>query len=535
METLKLPSDVDGLQRMLLDVAATKEELEAELAAQQAEIENLREQIRLLLHKRFGPSSEKLSREQLQLFNEAEGLVEKEQGESSEPTVPVSAHTRVKAGRRPLPASLPRVEVIHDIPEEQKMCPHDGHELKRIGEETSEQLSLIPARMQVILHIRPKYACPKCEDGVKIAPLPAQPVPKSMASPSLLAHIAISKYNDALPLYRQSKIFERIGIDLSRTTMASWMIKVGDLIQPVINLLHDELIDGPIIQSDETRCQVLKENGRKPQSQSYLWAQRGGSASRPVILFDYDPSRGGEVPMRLLEGFSGYLQTDGYKGYDPLCQENEKIRRAGCFAHARRKFSEAVKAQMGKKSKSDGSKKLSKAHQGLSYIKRLYEIEGEIRGCSPEERKEARETRAQPILDDMKKWLARSKGQVPPKSLTGRALTYLSEQWERLNRYLEDGRLEIDNNAVENAIRPFVIGRKNWLFSDTVEGANASANIYSLIETAKANRLDPYRYLCHLLTVLPKAKTVEEIESLMPTRCTDAEIAETIRQDPAFW
>lgn len=533
MEITNLPGDVDGLRTMLLEVAATKESLEAELAGQQAEIENLREQIRLLLHKRFGPSSERSSRDQLQLFNEAEDLVEKEGVEEAEATVSVKAYIRVRQGRRPLPASLPRVEVIHDLPEGEKICPQDGCELKKIGEETSEQLSIIPARMQVIRHLRPKYACPRCQEGVKIAPAPPQAIPKSMASASLLAYIAISKYADALPLYRQEKIFERWGIELSRTTLANWMMQVGTGMQPILNLLRDELLGGPIIQCDETRCQVLKEPGRPAQRQSYLWAQRGGSGPRPVILFDYDPSRGGEVPQRLLEGFSGYLQTDGYDGYNAVCKGNPGIRRVGCFAHARRKFDEAVKAQ--KKTKSgNGSRKLSKAHQGLWFIRELYKIEKEIRGQSAQERQEVREARARPILDELRKWLDGSRDQVPPRSLTGRALGYLHDQWENLLRYLEDGRLEIDNNQIENAIRPFVLGRKNWLFSDTVRGAEASANIYSVIETAKANDLDPYRYFLYLLTEIPKARSLEDFERLLPTHCTTEEIDETIRQDPAF-
>jgi transposase len=533
MDPSTLPGDADALRTMLLEVAALKDNLEAELAGQQTEIENLRGQIRLLLHKRFGPSSEKSSANQLQLFNEAEDLVEKEESAEAEETVLVQAHTRVRKGRRPLPTSLPRVVVLHDLSEEEKICPRDGCGMERIGEETHEQLSVIPSRMQVIRHVRPKYACPRCEEGVRISPPPPQVIPKSMASAGLLAYIATSKYVDALPLYRQSKIFERWGVDLSRTVMANWMIMTGTAVQPIINLLRDELIEDAIIQCDETRCQVLKEPGRPAQRQSYIWAQRGGSEQRPVILFDYDSSRGGEVPQRLLEGFSGYLQTDGYDGYNAVCKDNDKIVRVGCWAHSRRRFDEAVKAQ--KKAKGgEGSRKLSKAHKGLWFVKELYKIEKEIRGKPPGERKEVREAQARPILNELRKWLDVSRDQVPPKSLTGRALGYLHDQWDHLIRYLDDGRLEMDNNRIENAIRPFVVGRKNWMFSDTVKGAEASANIYSVIETAKANGLDPYRYLLHLLTELPKAKRVEDFEKLLPTRCTEAEIGETIRRDPAF-
>ena len=533
MERSSLPEDADGLRTMLLEVAALKERLEAELAGQQLELESLREQIRLLLHKRFGPSSERLSGDQLQLFNEAEDLVDKEEAAGAEATIRVQAHTRVRKGRQPLPATLPRVEVLHDLSAEEKICPVDGCELKRIGEETSEQLSVIPARMQVLRHVRPKYACPRCQEGVKIAPPPPQVIPKSMASAGLLAYIAISKYADALPLYRQSRIFERWGVDLSRTTMANWMVQTGTALQPIINLLRDELLEESFIQCDETRCQVLKEPGRPAQRQSYIWAQRGGPPGMPVILFEYDSSRGGEVPQRLFEGFSGYLQTDGYDGYNPVCQDNPKIIRVGCWAHSRRRFDEAVKAQIKSKG-GEGPGKLSLAHQGLGFIRKLYKIEKEIRGQTAPERKEAREVQARPILAALREWLKGSCDQVPPKSLTGRALGYLHDQWDNLTRYLEDGRLEIDNNRIENSIRPFVVGRKNWLFSDTVKGAEASANIYSVIETAKANGLDPYRYFLHLLTELPKAQRVEDFEKLLPTRCTEVEIRETIGRDPAF-
>ncbi len=516
-------------ERTLPDEAEVLKTIVMEL---ETEVAYLREQIRLLTHKRFGPSSEKLSREQLRLFLESDASMETEEAES---TVTIKEHRRRKGGRRPLPDSLPRIEVIHDLSDEEKICPHDGETLKRIGAETSEQLSYIPARMRVLRHVRYKYACPRCEDGVKIAPLPPQPIPKSMAAPSLLAHVTVSKYADALPLYRQSKMFERIGIDLPRATLANWMMAAGELVQPLINLTRDELLSGPVIQCDETRCQVLKEPGKPAQSQSYLWAQRGGTAEKPVILFDYDPTRSGEVPKRLLEGYVGYLQTDAYKGYDAVCAENAGIRRLGCMAHARRKFDEALKVQLSMKGKKGKprSKQLkdSKANQGLGYIRKLYDIERDARGLSPEERKELRQARAQPILDELKEWMQTSKDLVPPRSLTGRALMYLSDQWKYLIRYLEDGRVEIDNNLVENAIRPFCIGRRNWLFSDTVRGAEAGANLYSLIETAKAQGLEPFQYLCYVFRELPRATSVDAIERLLPRSCSSEGIATALARD----
>ncbi|MGR9108995.1 MAG: IS66 family transposase, partial [Gammaproteobacteria bacterium] len=371
-------------------------------------------------------------------------------------------------------------------------------------------LDIVPAKVQVIRHIRRKYACPCCQQTVKTAGLPPQPIPKSVASPGLLAHVAVAKYQDALPLYRQETILERIGVDLPRATLAHWMIRMGEAVQPLINLLRDRLLSYDLIQIDETTLQVLKEPGKPATSKSYLWAQKGGPPDSAVILFDYDPSRSQQVPLRLLEGFQGYVQTDGYEGYQAVCAM-PGIVRVGCFAHARRKFDEAVKAQ-GK----GGKAKAGKATKGLAYIQKLYRIETLIRDDSPEIRLQVRQQKAKPLLAEIRAWLDQSLPTTPPTSAVGKALQYLHNQWDKLIRYCDDGRLNIDNNAIERAIRPFVTGRKNWLFSDTVKGANASANLYSLIETAKANGLEPYRYLRDVFTELPAAQSIEDFEALLP-------------------
>ncbi len=523
-----LPSDTDDLQRRLREAVARCSELDTALRAEQAENERLREQLRLYLWKRFGPSSERSNQDQLQLFNESELLAGGDADEAEfftatdaeppaidNPTLEsADTATRRRRGRRPLPAWMERRRVVHDLPDLEKFCPQDGAPLEQIGEESSEQLEYLPPTVRVIQNIRPKYACPKCENGVRIAPPPPQPIPKSMASPSLLAQIAVAKYCDALPLYRQEAIWERVGVDLSRTTMANWMIALGRLAQPVINLLNDDLLAYDIVRCDETPLQVLKESGKTAQSQSFLWGRLGGPRERPILLFEYDPTRGGAVAERLLEGFEGFVQVDGYSGYNAACA-NSKVIRVGCMAHVRRKFDEALKAQAGAKKAKKGK---TKAHQGMAFIQKLYRIEREIRGQDPPARKAAREQQATPLLTALKAWLDRSKGDVPPTSLIGRAIAYALGQWESLLRYVEDGRLEIDNNLMENAIRPFAIGKKNWLFSDTVHGAEASANLYSLIQTARANNLEPYGYLRHLFTELPKATTAAEIERLLPTR-----------------
>jgi transposase len=259
--------------------------------------------------------------------------------------------------------------------------------------------------------------------------------------------------------------------------------------------------------------QVLKEPGRPAQSKSYLWVQRGGPPDQTIVLYDYDPSRSGAVPKRLLSGYAGYLQTDGYEGYNVVVAENSIIQ-VGCMAHARRRFSDAVKAQ-GK------NKKAGIAHHGLALIRKLYRIEKQARDFKPEDRHAHRMEHARPVLDKLRQWVDTKLPQVPPQTATGKALSYLHEQWPKLIRYLEDGRLEIDNNLTENAIRPFVVGRKNWLFSDTVQGVTASANLYSLIETAKANGLEPYAYLRKVFTDLPAASNVEDIEALLPHNVAD--------------
>lgn len=507
----QLPEDIDALKALLVEQRTQNDLLVERNDHLSAKVLTLQEQLNLALARRFAASSEKVSPDQIRLFDEAEvdcGGSERD-ADTATPNDPVTVttHTRQSRGRRPLPEALPRVEVVHELPEAERCCPHDGGVLKAIGEETSEQLDIIPAQIRVIQHIRKKYAC-DCGQCIKTAPLPAQPIPKSLASAGLLAHVAISKYQDALPLYRQEQILQRIGVDIGRATLARWMIQAGQLIQPLINLLRDRLLEHDIVQMDETTVQVLKEAGKPAQSKSYLWVQRGGPPNQRVILYDYDPGRGQSVAQQLLAGFSGYLQTDGYAGYNAVVN-TQQLAHVGCWAHARRKFDEALKAQ-GK------NKRSGRAWRGLALIQKLYRIEREARECMPPQRHAHRQDHARPVLDEIRGWLDGALPQVAPSTATGKALYYLNEQWPKLIRYLDDGRLEIDNNRTENAIRPFVLGRKNWLFSDSVAGVKASANLYSLIETAKANGLQPYDYLRHVFAELPQADSVEHIEALLP-------------------
>jgi transposase/uncharacterized coiled-coil protein SlyX len=539
-----LPDSIEDLRALVLLQAEKHEEekhqLELKVSEQEQaiakqeqtvseyseEITQLREYVRLLKSQRFGPSSERSVAEQMGLFNEAEAAADEEAGEEhgaqaegDEPSIEVPAHTRRKrGGRRPLPAFLPREEIVHDVPEAEKVCGNDpAHTLTQIGEERLEQLAFVPAEAKVIVHIRPKYACSRCKDGVTVAPVPVAPIPKSFATPSLLAQIVTSKYVDGLPLYRQAKIFQRMGVDLCRATLASWVIRMGDLAAPLVKHFLDEIRRGGYVQADETPFQVLKEDGKRATSKSYLWALRGGDLERPLLYYEYAPTRSGKVAHALLEGFEGFLHTDGYWGYDGF-DDKPGVVHVGCFAHARRKFDEALRGQGKSSKKSKPGAKASLARQGLQRINKLYEIERGYADAAVNARHALRQEKLAPKLEELRAWIDRSQGRVPPTSLTGKAISYLDTQWPKLVRVLDDGRIPLDTNAVERAIRPFVIGRRNWLFADTPGGATASARLYSLVETAKANGLEPWAYLEKIFEALPRATTAADIEPLLPWR-----------------
>ena len=472
----------------------------------------LQEQIKALQNRLFGQKSEKTPKDdgQMSLFD----MPEPELPILEEPeTVTITEHTRKKRGRKPLPADLPRIDVVHELSENERQC--DCGCLKdKIGEEVSEQLDYIPAKVRVIRNIRYKYACKNCEgvedEGptVSIARMPDQIIPKSIATPGLLAHILTAKFADALPFYRQEKQFARIGIELARSTMCKWGMKVADACEILINMMKDDILVNPMIGIDETPLKVLK-GPRK--SKSYMWLFRGGPPGRPIVMFEYHPTRSGDVVSAFLGDYKGIVQTDGYAGYDFL-DTQKNIVHVGCWVHARRKFKEVTKA-LGNKTNSSGN-----AGTALKYISKLYKIEKDAReqGLSLEQLYDRRQFQALPVLNEFKKWLDARVEKVPPKSLLGKAINYTLSQWHRLINYTTDGIIRPDNNLVENAIRPFVIGRKNWLFSDTVQGAQASAAIYSLIETAKSNSLEPYRYLRYLFEHLPEAMTVDDFQALLP-------------------
>ncbi len=499
---------------------------------QHTRIEHLEKQNRLLRAKLFGKKSEKhiidTDDKQMTLFDEAEDIAE--DADEKEEKIAVTGHSRKKGGRKPLPDDLPRIDVIHDIPEEEKMCAC-GCEMSRIGKDISEKLDVIPAKVQVIRHIRYKYACKQCEGveseqgAVKTAPLPPQLIPQSIATPGLIAHILTAKFADSLPFYRQEKQFTRIGVDLPRATMANWTIQAAKRCQPLIDGLCQEIRSGPLIGMDETTVQVLNEPGRNNTSKSYMWVFRGGDPDKPALIYQYHPTRSGEVPKNFINGYEGYIQTDGYKGYNSLEQASNIIH-IGCWAHARRKFHEVIKArQPVKKGK---PQKPGSAEKAMSFIGKLYQVESRADKAelSPDQRRELRQAEVLPILESFKKWLDKRSQQTPPQGLLGKAINYTLDQWDRLTGYVQDGRLRPDNNLVENAIRPFVLGRKNWLFSGHPRGAAASAAIFSLIETAKANGLEPYAYLRYIFEQLPLIDgDPEEYKKLLPQNLDPAALS----------
>ncbi len=478
----------------------------------------------MLRRKRFGPSTDQIPDSQLALFDETEleALIgELEEALASE-TLPETQDTgeppqpkpKRKPVRRRLPRHLPRVERILDLPEAIKATM--GDDWRFIGYDSAEQLAVIPRQYYVIEYKRAKYVpindeVPGAEVGVKIAPRPASIIPKSLAHSSLIAQIVTNKFVDALPLYRQEQLFAREGIELSRQTMAGLLIGLNDPLQPVASALKGLLTQGPVVHIDETPLQVLDEPGREATQQSFMWAFCGGPPGIAIRWFEYAPSRAAEVPRRVLFPSDAdppspfYLQSDGYSAYQVLATAPEIIDHAGCSAHVRRKFVEAA-----------SGRNTSAAQQMVALIGELYGVERRVREADAATRERERNTHSRPILMRIRRWLDKAAARAAPKSLLGQAITYALGQWPILITFLEDGHLEVDNNRAENAIRPFVVGRKNWLFAGSPKGAETSALLYSLVETAKANGLEPWAYLNHLFEHLPAAKTPEAVAALLP-------------------
>ena len=480
----------------------------------------LKEQVAYLTNKLYGSKSEKIKKDDgPDLFNEAETGVDKNIPEPEKIEVKYT-RKKGKSGRKPISDKFPRKEIIIDIPEAEKICAC-GAKMERIGEETSEKLKVIPMQIEVEKHIRPKYACKCCQgiesEGVhptvKIAEVSPSILPKTIATPSLLTYILINKFCDGLPFYRQEKIFSRLDLNIKRANMCNWTVRAYENLQALEKLLIGEMLNSFLIGIDETTVQVLKEPDKPPESKSYMWVFRGGMPKNPIILFHYDPSRSGNVPYEFLKNYKGRIQTDGYSGYNLLASVPDIIH-IGCWAHARRKFFDAI--ELLKSVKYDKAESL--ADKIMDLISELYENErfAKTNNFTREEITNFRQGKSKPILLEIKKLLIENQNKVLPQSKLGIAVNYTLSEWEKLIRYIDDGLIPIDNNMVENAIRPFVIGRKNWLFYDTQDGASASAFFYSLIETAKANGLEPYSYLNYIFEEFPKCKNESDLEKLLP-------------------
>jgi len=493
-----------------------------------AESNWLREQLALLMQQKYGRSSERFiggNSGQLSLFevNEEEEETQEEQDEEGDDEK-TSRRTVRKRGRRRLPDYLPRKQIVIDVSDEEKIC-HCGLHKAQIGEEVMEQLDYQPAVLQVLQFIRPKFACRTCDGTeapespvVSIAPAVAQIIPRSIAGPSLLAHVFTSKFADSLPFYRQEGQLARLGVEIGRSTMCHWAQKATEACKPVLDLLYREVRSGPHIHADETPILVTTAAGKGPNQTSYMWVFLGGQPGKPAVAFIFDPSRGAVVVQDFLDDYQGGVQADAHNAYTYL-EKMDGVVLFGCLAHARRKFTDVLKAIKDVRAvDTPGSPTKTLTEDIVERFRAIFAVDAAARerNLSPEETVELRQQKALPRLNDLKVLLDKRVGEVPPKSLLGKAIKYTISEWPRLIRYVDHGYARADNNLAENAIRPFVVGRKNWLFAGTPDGAKATAAMYSLVETAKANDLDPYLYLRYLFERVPLATCENDYRLLLP-------------------
>src|SRR5215469_1418211 len=503
-----LPNDVEALRAIITEREAALaarstalEAAEARLIAQKIELEKLRFEIACLKRMRYGRSSEQLDAQITQMQLTLEDL-EASLAEKPEHLRPVPKEPPIKPVRRALPAQLPREEIVH---ESACSCPGCGGELRRLGEDVSEMIEYVPGRYKVIRHVRPKLSCAACQKIVQAA-APSRPIARGLAGPGFLAHVLVSKYADHLPLYRQSQIYAREGLELDRSTLADWVGGASELLEPLVDALGRYVLAAQKLHGDDTPVPVLCP-GRGSTKQGRLWTyvrddRPAGSGEPPAVWFRYSPDRKGERPKAHLASFVGVLQADAYAGFDRLY--GERIQEAACWAHARRKFYEIHVALAS-----------PIAAEALDRIGRLYKIEAEIRGKPAEERRAERKAREGPQLKSLHEWLQATVTTLSRKSQLALAIRYALSHWVALTRYLDDGRLEIDNNAAERALRAVALGRKNWLFAGSDDGGERAAAIYTIIGTAKLNDIDPEAYLRHVLERVAE-HPINRIDELLP-------------------
>jgi transposase len=496
-----LPKDISALRALVIERDTQLSGLRSALQHRDAQIEKLKLQIARLKRMQFGKSSEKLSEqiEQLEL------LIEELETPAQAAPAPVAAQIPVKSKpvRRPLPEHLPRVAVVHDAA---CSCPQCGGELRKIGEDISETLEFVPEHWKVIRHIRPKMACEGC-NLISQAPAPSRPIAKGIAGPGLLAHVLVSKYCDHLPLYRQSEIYARAGVELERSTLADWVGESAALLAPLVERIGQHVFSATKLHADDTPVPVLAPGMGKTKT-GRLWTyvrddRPAGSADPPAVLFRYTPDRKGEHPKSHLEDFRGILQADGYAGFHHLYGSG-RIQEAACWAHVRRKFFDIHAANQSPIAK-----------EALDRIGALYAVETQIRGKLPDVRKAQRQAQAGPLLENLRIWLNATIARLSAKSDLALAIRYSTSRWTALTRYRDDGTLEIDNNTAERALRAVALGRKNYLFCGSDNGGERAAAIYSLIGTAKLNGLDPEAYLRHVLNIIAD-HSINRLDELLP-------------------
>jgi transposase len=504
-EVADLPNDVEALKSLVLEKRSALQSAEALVIAQRLELEKLRYEIACLKRMKFGRSSEQLDRELLQMQLTLEDL-EASLASQPEAARPVSAQAAEPPARRPLPEHLPRDEIRHPVP---CACPDCGGALRPLGEDVSEMLEYVPGSFRVIRHVRPKLSCSQCQRIVQPA-APSRPIAKGLAGPGLLAHVLVSKYADHLPLYRQSQIYQREGLDIQRSTLADWVGGASALLEPLVDALHRYVMAARKLHGDDTPVPVLCP-GRGSTKQGRLWTyvrddRPAGSTEPPAVVFHYTPDRKAIHPLTHLQSFAGVLQADAYAGFERLY--GDRIQEAACWAHVRRKFYDIHVAQSS-----------PIAAEALERIGRLYAIEADSRGRPPDERAQIRQARAGPELDALYTWLQAALAQLSKKSELANAIRYALSRWAALTRYRDDGRLEIDNNAAERSLRAVALGRKNWLFAGSDDGGERAAAIYSLIGTAKLNGIDPEVYLRYVFDRIAE-QPINKVAELLPWNIT---------------
>lgn len=470
------------------------------------------EQLKLRQKEKFGVSSEKSDENQItlfDLFNEAEILRQPIATEPDE-TILVAAHKKNKRKRGSKLDALPVETIYYELPEEERICDVCGSTLTEMKKEVRRELKVVPAKVSIIEHVTYVYSCRNCDKNgtagfIKKAESPKAMIPKSMVSPSMMAYILNQKYTNAMPLYRQEQEFQRYGIEISRQNLSNWIIKGAELLKPLMLEMKHELLTNELLHADETTLEVLQEPGRASSAKSYMWVYRTSAcAKHPIILYDYQQGRSGFHAKSFLKNWKGeYLHCDGYSGYKQL----EGVILCGCLVHARRKFHEAWKVN-------DSNED---AKRGENFIQKLFAIESKADklGYSVEERLKLRQTESKRVLDEFYQWIEVTAQKTLPQSLLGKAITYAQNQKEYLCNFLKDGRIQLSNNLAEQSVKPFVIGRKNWLFANTPNGATASSLIYSIIQTAIANDLKPLSYLEFIFEQIQLTKDLK-MENLLP-------------------